>query len=180
MPEDKQSQTEKIHDAIQKAAGELFDFAVDRQDVKWLMERLHPEADINRTTVEYELQALKIVTVGWSVAYCLETSPLKQPLSESYWLRVRDFSNGISEAAKYMAGTDIDYFDILKTRLDMYVQTLSESGEKEEPASVIGPEFARICGNEQDLFTFMTGSKMFMSSSGRVREYLEKTDFQPV
>jgi hypothetical protein len=176
MPEDKQTQTEKIHYTIKTAADDLFDFAVDRQDVKWLMERLHPKADINRTTVEYELQALKIITVGWSVSYCLETSPLKQALSESYWLLIRDFSNGISEAAKYMAGTDIDYFDILKNRLDMYVKALSQSGEKTEPASVIGPEFARICGNSRDLFTFMTGSKMFMSASGNIREYLEKTD----
>jgi hypothetical protein len=45
--------------AIEKTGEDLFDFAIDREDVKWLMERLPPEADVKRTTVEYEL-AIKL------------------------------------------------------------------------------------------------------------------------
>jgi hypothetical protein len=38
---------------------------------------------------------------------------------------------------------------------------------------MIGPEFARICGNVDDIFTFMTGSKMFISTINKVKAYLE-------
>jgi len=37
----------------------------------------------------------------------------------------------------------------------------------------IGPEFARTCGNVDDMLTFMTGSKMFISAISKVKEYLE-------
>ena len=103
---------------LEKAEADLLDFAVDREDVKWLMDRLPEQADIKRVTVEYELQ-------------------------------------------------------ILKERLDMYVAALSKNPDAAEPALVIGPEFARICGNVDDIFTFMTGSKMFISTINKVKAYLE-------
>jgi hypothetical protein len=55
----------------------------------------------------------------------------------------------------------------------MYVAALENHPEAAEPALVIGPEFARTCGNVDDIFTFMTGSKMFISTIKRVKEYLE-------
>ncbi len=82
------------------------------------MKRLPPEADVKRTTVEYELQ-------------------------------------------------------ILKDRLDMYVDAMAQNPDASEPATVIGPEFSKACGNADDLFTFMTGSKMFISTTSRVKQYLE-------
>ncbi len=72
-----------------------------------------------------------------------------------------------------MTGQKIDYFEILKERLDMYVKTLEQHPDVQDPATVIGPEFARTCGKAEDIFTFMAGSKMFMSSVGHVKEYLE-------
>ena len=72
-----------------------------------------------------------------------------------------------------MIGQNIDYFDILKGRLNMYVAALEKHPDAAEPALVIGPEFARTCGNVDDIFTFMTGSKMFISTINRVKEYLE-------
>ena len=103
---------------LEKAGEDLLDFAVDRGDVKWLMDRLPEKADIKRVTVEYELQ-------------------------------------------------------IVKERLDMYVTALAKNSGAPEPALVIGPEFARICGNVDDIFTFMTGSKMFISAINKVKAYLE-------
>jgi len=38
---------------------------------------------------------------------------------------------------------------------------------------VIGPEFASVCGNKNDIFTCMTGSKMFLSTLSNTRKYLE-------
>ena len=54
---------------IEKAAEALFNFAVDREDVKALVANLPEETDIQGVTVEYELQILKIISVGWSISY---------------------------------------------------------------------------------------------------------------
>ncbi len=163
----------RIKSDLEKAGEDLLDFAVDREDVNWLMSRLPKEADIKRVTVEYELQILKIIGVGWSLSYYLENSPQKTELLELYWNSINEFSRGISTTTEYMIGQNIDYFQILKDRLEMYVGALEKHPDAAEPALVIGPEFAKICGNVDDIFTFMTGSKMFISTLNRVKQYLE-------
>ena len=72
-----------------------------------------------------------------------------------------------------MTGHDIDYFQTLKDRLDMYVAALQAKPEMREPAAVIGPEFARLCGNSDDVFTIMTGSRLFILTVVRVKDYLD-------
>ena len=165
--------SEEKKSELEKAGEDLLDFAVDREDVKWLMDRLPEEADIKRVTVEYELQILKIIGVGWSLSYYLENSPQKTALQELFWNSVNEFSRGISASTEYLIGHNIDYFQILKDRLHMYVAALEKHPDAPEPALVIGPEFARVCGNVDDIFTFMTGSKMFISTINKVKEYLE-------
>jgi hypothetical protein len=166
-------ESEKNKSEIEKVRQDLLDYAVDREDVNWLMARLPQEADIKRVTVEYELQILKIIGVGWSLSYYLENSPQKTELLESYWNSINEIARGISTTTEYMIGQNIDYFQILKERLEMYVAALERHPDAAEPALVIGPEFARICGNVDDIFTFMTGSKMFISTLNRVKQYLE-------
>ena len=138
------------------------------------MAHLAKEADIKRSSVEYELQILKIISVGWSLSYYLDDNPLKDRLLEHYWTAIYEFSTSLSSTTELMTGQDIDYFQILKHRLDMYVDALAKKPDAQEPALVIGPEFARTCGNKDDIFTFMTGSKMFISTVARIKEYLEK------
>ncbi len=152
----------------------LFDYAVDREDVKWLMGQLHAEADVNRHTVEYELQILKIISVGWSIAYHLENAPAKQPLLEAFWSAVQQYAQSLSQTTELMIGQDIDYFQTLRERLDAYLAAMDQSGEKNDPAAVIGPAFAANCGNADDLFTRMTGAKMFISVVSRVKTYLDQ------
>ena len=166
---------EKKPSKIEQAAGDLFNYAIDREDVKWLMANLAEKAEIKRTTVEYELPILKIISVGWSLSYFLPDGPQKDALSNLYWTAINDFSKDLSSTTEMMTGQNIDYFDILKERLASYVKALEQQpeGQGQDPATVIGPEFARTCGNADDIFTFMTGSKMFMSVINRVREYLE-------
>jgi hypothetical protein len=164
---------EKPKSKMEKVCEDLFNYAIDREDVKWLMAHLAEEADVNRATVEYELQILKIISVGWSLSYYLAGSPQKEELSNLYWTAVSDFSKDLSSTTKMMTGKKIDYFNILKERLDIYVKALEQHPDAQDPASVIGSEFAKNCGNADDIFTFMTGSKMFMSAVGRVKEYLE-------
>jgi len=156
-----------------KAGEDLFHFAIDREDAKMLMAHLPEEADIKRSTVEYELQILKIISIGWCISYCLENGAQKNRLLESYWQAVHEFSQSISTATGLMIGNNIDYFQILKERLDMYVAAMTQKPDAPEPAVVIGPEFARTCGNMDDVFTVMTGSRMFIATIGSVKEYLD-------
>jgi len=72
-----------------------------------------------------------------------------------------------------MIGQNIDYFQELRNRLDTYVHALDEKPGAAEPAAVIGPEFARACGNVDDVYTVLTGSRMFIGAIGRVKAYLE-------
>ncbi len=164
---------EKKPSRIEQAANNLFNYAIDREDVKWLMAHLSEEADVKRTTVEYELPILKIISVGWSLSYYLPDSPQKEELSNLYWTAINDFSKDLSTTTEMMTGQKIDYFEILKERLDTYVKALEQQPDAQDPASIIGPEFARTCGNADDIFAFMTGSKMFMSVIARVKDYLE-------
>lgn len=164
--------SEKNQAEAETIGEELFDFAVDREDVKWLMAHLAAEADIKRSVVEYELHILKIVSVGWSISYFVDNVTLKNQLLERYWNAVYLFSKDLASVTELMIGQDIDYFQTLKDRLDMYVAALADSPDAAEPATVIGPAFARTCGNVDDIFTFMAGSKMFISTISRVREYL--------
>jgi len=50
---------------------------------------------------------------------------------------------------------------------------MTQKPDAPEPAVVIGPEFARTCGNMDDVFTVMTGSRMFIATIGSVKEYLD-------
>jgi len=159
--------------AIEKAGEDLLNFAITREDIKWLMANLPQKADIKRSAVEYELQILKIISVGWSISFYLENSPQKNQLTALYWQAVYEFSKDLSETTELMIGQDIDYFQVLRDRLDMYVSALAEKSDAPEPAVVIGPEFARTCGNVDDTFTLMTGSRLFIATTGGVKEYLE-------
>ena len=87
---------------IERTGEDLFNFAIDREDVKWLIDHLPPEADVKRTTVVYELQILKIITVGWSISYYLTNSPQKNVLVECYWNAVNEFSRDLSTTMEYI------------------------------------------------------------------------------
>ena len=163
---------------LAQAGEDLFNFAIDRGDLKELMAYLPQEAAVKRVTVEYELQILKIVMVGWSLSYHLSDTPHHRSLSARYWHAVQEFSRDLSETTTLMVGQDIDYFQILKDRLDTYLNAMHQNAHVSEPAMVIGPEFARICGNKDDVFTVMTGSKMFSLAIGSVKAYLEAVNLR--
>ena len=167
--------SEEKKTTIEKAGEDLFNFAVDREDVKALVARLPEEAHIQGVTVEYELQILKIISVGWSISYYLEKSPQKTQLAELYWQAVQQFSKSLSTSTEVMIGHAIDYFQVLKDRLDMYLDALYKKPDASQPVAVIGPEFARTCGNADDAFTILTGAKMFSATIGSVKQYLEET-----
>jgi hypothetical protein len=169
---------EKEKSGIEKAGEKLFNFAVDREDVKTLMALLPAQAHIERGKVEYELQLLKIISVGWSISYFLQGRSRKNELAEVYWKAIHGLSEGIYSATGFMIGQNIDYFQELRNRLDTYVQALGEKPGAAEPAAVIGPEFARACGNVADVYTVLTGCRMFIGTIGRVKAYLDALDLE--
>ncbi len=157
-----------------KQAGEdLFNFAVDRDDIKSLLEALPEDAPIERSRVEYELAILRIISVGWSLSYFLGRWEHKHHLTELYWEAIREFAQSVSASAGLLAGKDIDYFQVLKDRLAGYVEAMERQPEAREPAAVIGPEFARRCGNGEEIHTIMAGTRMFIASMASVKAYLE-------
>jgi len=170
--------TEPTKSPVAQAGEDLFNFAIEREDTKWLIARLPEEADVKPTTVEYELQILKIISVGWSISYFLEEWPEKQQLNEIFWDAVREFAGSLSSTTEMVTGQDIDYFQTLKERLDGYLDALQRHPEAKEPSEVIGAEFARACGNTNDLFAVFTGGRMFSTTTTRVREYLHAANIQ--
>jgi len=155
------------------AGDALFNFAINRDDIKILVENLPAEATCKPTAVEYELQILKIISTGWAISFFLENTLNRDQLAEKFWTLIHEFSASLSETTGLMTGHDIDYFQILKSRLDMYVAALSEKPEMTEPAAVIGPVFAKCCGDPDDVFSIMTGSRLFILTVAQVKEYLE-------
>lgn len=151
---------------------DLCEYALDREDVKWITDTVPESAGLDPDKLEYELQLLKIVTVGWSISYYLQDNPVREKVVEPFWHSIHEVSGSLSQATSLFIGKNIDYFKIIKSRLDNYV--LAMSGAKgDNPASAIGPEFAKHFGDPDDLFSFMAGSKMFRAALGGVRQYLQ-------
>ncbi|MFH2045548.1 MAG: hypothetical protein ABIK92_10430 [Pseudomonadota bacterium] len=167
-------ESNKEKSGIEKAGEDLFNFALDREDLKSIISLLPKEADIKRETVEYELQILKFIGTGWSITFFLENSTYKNQLAELYWKAVYQYSQSISEATDLMIGHKIDYFQVLKDRLEMYIEAMRQQPGAPEPAVIIGPEFARTCGNVDDIFAVMAGSRMFKLTVASIKEYFEK------
>jgi hypothetical protein len=159
---------------VEQAAEDLFNYAIEREDVKWLLGYLAPGAQVNPASLEYELQLLKIISVGWSIAYHLEGTPeRKAALGEIFWGAVKDFARQLSTTTGLMIGQKIDYFQILKERLDHYVKTMQGNPEAPEPAVVIGAAFAGLCGRGDDIHATMAGTKMFANAVAHTRRYFE-------
>lgn len=149
----------------------LFHFAVDREDVKWLVANLPAEAKADANTVEYELQLVKIIFVGWSILYAMEERPGRQEMAEQYWQAIHELSANVSHTTGLMIGKEVDYFAAIRERLDQYLTALQEDNGA-DPAGVVGREFARCCGVAGDLFTALAGSRLFVATIGRIKEYL--------
>jgi len=171
-----ESSLEKV--SIEKASEDLFDFAIDRSDIKLILQNLPEDIKINRVSLEYEIQLLKILAVGWSISFFLDESSLKKELSESFWNAVQSFSQNISILSSSSAGKEIDYFNTLKERLNVYLNALNLITDGPDPLIAIGPAFAKICGDEDNAQIILSGSKVFNFSVGNVKNYLESIQIE--
>jgi hypothetical protein len=164
--------------SVEKASDDLFEFAINRSDIKLILQNLPEDKGINRVSVEYEIQLLKILAVGWSIPFFLDKSPVKKELSESFWNAVQTFSNSISDLSSSSTDKAIDYFDILKKRLSTYLNALNSISDGPDPLLAIGPKFAELCGNKDNPHIVLAGSKAFNLSIGAVKDYLESIKIQ--
>ena len=165
--------TEKINNPVARAGEQLFQFAIDRGDMNTILDVVPLQSPEKRVALEYEIQLLRIISVGWAIAFFLADSGLKESLGQHFWEKVRTFSKTLSASASLTMGSDIDYFDILKQRLDFYVGSLDAAGQIPEPAMAIGPAFAGACGDKEDACAILAGSKMFTITINAVRDYLD-------
>lgn len=158
---------------VEKTAQDLAAFAIDRTDLKEILTTL-PENTSNRTAIEYELQILKILSVGWAISFFMPaTDNNKGPITEIFWDTIRNVSNNISTLTQTTTGQNIDYFEILKKRLDTYVAAMQAGPDStQNPANIIGPAFSSACKCENDPVAILTGTKMFTLTLGAVKEYL--------
>lgn len=160
--------------AVQQLAQDLAAFAIDRTDLKELLAAIPENSNLNLTVIEYELQILKILSVGWAISFFLPaTDKNKGPLTQMFWKFIRETSQNISDLTETTTGQSIDYFKILKKRLDTYLKVMQNNlDEAQNPASIMGPAFASACKCEDDAIAILTGTKMFTLTLGAVKEYL--------
>ena len=161
----------------EKFAENLAAFAIDRNDLKDLIAALPEESQPNMTAIEYELALLKIISVGWGISfYMAATDKNKASISEHFWVCIREISNNISTLTQATAGQEIDYFEIIKSRLNTYLSVMQDNEQDQtNPAEVIGPAFADVCKCKDDAATILTGTKMFTMTLGSVKAYINAT-----
>lgn len=155
---------------------DLCGYCLERDDIKWIAAGVPEDCGLEQNRLEYELQILKIVTVGWSIAFFLEKEPVKKPLLEAYWQNMNELASNLSQATAVMISKDVDYFQVIKTRMDDYVQAAAR-GKGKDPASAIGLEFACHCGDQDSIFASLAGGKLFMNVCRGVKDYMEAAGF---
>lgn len=158
---------------MEQAGEDLFNYAIDREDVKWLLANLSAASETDRGKVEYELQILKIISVGWTISYHLDEGADKAALLSSYWALIHELAQNLSTTTGVLYDRPVDYFQAIRDHLDLYLKAMADNPEAREPAAVIGPEFARICGNANDIETIACGTRLCVTVMARVKDYLD-------
>ncbi len=166
--------TAKEPETLDKVCKNLAEYAVDRDEIKKLISTLPADQDINTVTLEYELQLLRVVTIGWSISVYMATTHSKKQLFEiKFWELIREFSKDISNVTSLMIGHEIVYFDLVKQRFDFYLAAMEKGNVDNDPASEIGPAFAECCKDSENPFIIISGSRLFNHGVRATKEYLE-------
>lgn len=159
--------------SIQEIGESLASYSLDRESVLFALSRLPEEPAFNRTAIEYEIQLLKILSVGWSISYFMEDHSEKDPLIKKFWDVLFEFSKNLSCITSLTIGKEVDYFRALKERIDIYLKALAEAPLVKDPASVIGPTFAVLCGYTDNVHVIMAGNRIFHMALEGVKHFLE-------
>lgn len=159
--------------SIEEAGRRLARLALDRDDLNRFSTAMPDSEESLRVTVTYEMPLLRIVTVGWAIAYYLADWPEKDAVHQAYWSAVEAFSQELSEVSAMMVGESIGYFDVVRNRADTYITAMAGAGQGDDPTSVIGPEFARACNAMDDVHVIMAGNRVFQSALLGTRAFLD-------
>ena len=167
--------TQPITLPLEDLARNLASFAIDRNDLKELLASVPDDTTLNMTQVEYEIQLLKILSAGWAISFYMpENDKNKGPLAEMFWENIREVAERISEMTVATSGAQVDYFQIIKDRLNFYLEEMQALGETENnPASVMGGTFAKACGNPEDPVALLIGTKMVTLTLASIKAYLD-------
>lgn len=167
-------QTLKKQITVEQLTTNLSTYAIDRDDLKSLLQTIPEKNDLNMATVEYELQILRILSVGWAISFYMAQQPVKKRVSLLFWEEIRQVAAKISTLLETTSGRGIDYFEILKQRLDLYVRAMQTNPDgANEPTAVMGPAFAAACNAPHDPIAILVGTKMFTLCLGGVKSYLD-------
>ncbi len=158
---------------VTQAGQILLDYSVNRNELSEILQGFPEDIEINRVAVEYELQLMKIIFVGWALSYYGHQHPRKEALLENFWNGVREFAVGLSTASTASTGQELDYFSIITERLNDYLDVLQKASENTPSASVVAFHFSKKCGHEGDPYTIIAGKKMFNFAVGGVKNYIE-------
>lgn len=93
-----------------------------------------------------------------------------------FWGGINELSKNLSTVTTTTTGTEIDYFQTIKDRLDHYLGELNRQSGVEDPAAIIGPAFARMCEHDDNVHVVMAGARMFNLAVGGVKAYLESVE----
>ncbi len=78
--------------SVQEIGESLANYSLDRESVLFALSRLPDEPSINKVVIEYEIQLLKILSVGWGISYFMEDHLEKSPLIKKFWDVLFEFS----------------------------------------------------------------------------------------
>ena len=166
----------KMKLTVDEVSHNLLNFSVNREALAKAFENFPQDEGANPVAIEYELQILRIVSVGWGLSFFMEDSSEREALAETFWNGVQAFSGAISSLTSTSIGKEVDYFGVLKERLDLYIMVLNHFSKVNDPGAVIGPTFAKLCGSEESEAVIAAGKKMFTLSIDFVRAYLESVE----
>lgn len=157
---------------IEPAADHLVTYAFEKQGLKEILAFVPDPGEAGPVGLEYEGQLLKIITTGWSISYFMEAHPQKQALAETFWNGVRAFSQNLDTVTTMMTGADIDYFQIIRQRLETYLEAIRQQPEASDPTAVFGPTFAQCCRAADNVHVIMAGNRVFNGVLQAIRDYL--------
>ncbi len=163
--------------SVEQLGENLALFAINRDDLKMLLKTLPDSDKVYTTTVEYELQILKIISVGWAIAFYMAEGEQKQRLTFIFWKHIQEIAKNISNLTENSIGQPIDYFSILRNRLDDYLKVIQLQTETvKDPSHIMGPAFADMCKCRDNAAVILIGTKMLTLTLGAVKEYLNAVE----
>jgi hypothetical protein len=152
----------------------LLNIAVNQRETKADISGVRSEEAVNWVAVEYEMQMMRIVAVGWAISYYSSEAPAPENLAETFWEGVRAYCAAVSSMTEPVLGSGADYFGTVRQRLDHYVQVMAHFPDIADPAQVIGPTFAKLCGCGEDAAVIGLGRRVFSRCLARVQRCLNE------